>query len=93
MIRRFLSGRDRTRPISELAGELLEQCGDRNYLLKFYSRDRLFGAEARSRWVPPDLAELSRSDGHDERTVAKSEAALGELDRGDEHGPRRRHGI
>ena len=59
VIGRFLSGRDRSRPISELAAELLEQCGDRNYLLRFYSKDRLFGAEARSRWVPPDLAEIA----------------------------------
>jgi hypothetical protein len=59
VIGQFLSGRDRCRSISELAAELLEQCGDRNYLLRFYSRDQLFSAEARSRWLPPDLAELA----------------------------------
>ncbi len=78
MIGRFLSGRDRSRPISELAAELLEQCGDRNYLLRFYSRDRLFGAEARSRWLPPDLAEIARGDVHNERTVAKPEVVEGQ---------------
>ena len=71
VIRRFLSRQDRPRPISELAAELLEECGDRHYLLRFYSKDRLFGAEARSRWVPPDLAEIAACDVPDERTVAK----------------------
>ena len=33
---------------------------DRNALLRFYSADRLNSAEARSRWLPPDLAEIPR---------------------------------
>jgi hypothetical protein len=56
IIQGFLSSRDCTRPISVLAAELLEQCGEKDYLLRFYSRERLFCDEARSRWLPPDLA-------------------------------------
>jgi hypothetical protein len=55
----FLAGRDRDRPISVLVGELLEECGDKGYLLRFYSRDRLFSDEARGRWVPPDRGEIA----------------------------------
>jgi hypothetical protein len=66
VIGRFLLQRDPTSPISTLANALLEVCGDRNYLLRFYSRDRLFGAEARSRWIPPDLADLPQCDVQDD---------------------------
>jgi hypothetical protein len=59
VIDRFLGGRDRGVPLPVLAGELLGECGDRDYLLRFYSRDRLFSDEARGRWVPPDRGEIS----------------------------------
>ena len=59
VIGRFHSGRDRTRPVSALAGELLSECGDKDYLLRFYSRERLLSDEARSRWVPPDRGEIA----------------------------------
>ena len=58
VIGQFLSARDRTRPVSALAGELLAECGDRDYLLRFYSGERLLSDEARSRWVPPDLGDI-----------------------------------
>jgi hypothetical protein len=58
VIDRFLSGRHRHSPVSSLARELLDECGDRDYLLRFYSRGRLFSEEARGRWVPPDLTEI-----------------------------------
>ena len=58
VIERFLAVRDLDVPMSVLAGELLGQCGDKDYLLRFYSRDRLFSNEARACWVPPDLATI-----------------------------------
>ena len=58
VIERFLAVRDLDVPVSVLAGELLGQCGDKDYLLRFYSRERLFSDEARARWVPPDLAAI-----------------------------------
>jgi hypothetical protein len=59
---RFLAGRDRNRPISVLADQLLEECSDREYLALFYSRERLFSVEARSHWVFPDLAEIEQPE-------------------------------
>jgi hypothetical protein len=59
VIGRFLAARDRGVPVSVLAGELLGECGDRGYLLRFYSRGRLFSEEARRRWVPPDRGEIA----------------------------------
>jgi hypothetical protein len=59
VIERFLGVRDLDVPLSVLAGELLGQYGDKDYLLRFYSRDRLFTEEARHRWVPPVLAAIA----------------------------------
>ena len=58
VIDRFLGGRDRGVPVSVLAGELMAECGDSDYLLRFYTRGRLFSDEARTGWVPPDLGEI-----------------------------------
>lgn len=38
----------------EICDELIEKC-DKNYPLKFYSRELLFSNEARDRFVEPDL--------------------------------------
>ena len=46
VIERFLDGRDRNRPVSVLAGQLLEEYGDREYLSRFYSRERLDSNES-----------------------------------------------
>jgi hypothetical protein len=62
VIERFLSGSDFDEPVSVLAGELLRQCGDKHYLLRFYSRERLFSDEARAHWVPPDLAAIGERE-------------------------------
>jgi hypothetical protein len=61
VIDRFLGGRDRGVPLPVLAGGLLGECGDRDYLPRFYSKDRLFSNEARGRWVPPDRCEIGRT--------------------------------
>jgi hypothetical protein len=58
VIGRFLEGRDESRSVADLSAELLEECGDKDHLLRYYSRDRLFSEEARARWVPPDLAPI-----------------------------------
>lgn len=55
VIARFLGQQDRGQPLSTLLGKLLEECGDKSYLLRFYSKDALMSDEARRRWVPPDL--------------------------------------
>ncbi len=54
----FLGERDRGFPVSALAADLLKECGDKEYLLRFYSRERLFSEEARVHWLPPDQREF-----------------------------------
>ncbi len=58
VIANFLAARDRQQPIDDLAEDLLAACDARDYLLRFYSRDRLFSPEARHHWVEPDLQPL-----------------------------------
>jgi hypothetical protein len=41
-----------------LANGLLEKYGDKNLPLTYYTRERLFSPEARSKWVRPDLGTL-----------------------------------
>ena len=58
VIERLLRMRDRALPDSVLAAELLQECGEKNYLLRFYSKERLLSDEARRGWVDPDLAPI-----------------------------------
>jgi hypothetical protein len=51
----FLAGCDRALPISALAATLIDGCGDKDYLLRYYSRELLMSDAARQGWVPPDL--------------------------------------
>jgi hypothetical protein len=64
VIDRFLAGNDHGQPQSMLVGGLLEECGDKGYLRRFYSKDVLMSDEARRRWVPPDLCPLESPLGH-----------------------------
>jgi hypothetical protein len=55
VIARSLGEQDHGQPLSALVGALLGQCGDKGYLLHFYSEEVLMSDEARRDWVPPDL--------------------------------------
>ena len=58
VIARFLADHDESQPLWRLVVGLLEQCGDKDYLLQFYSNNVLMSDEARRGWVPPDLRPL-----------------------------------
>lgn len=59
VIRTFLRSVDSQRPVDELALELIARFGDRDLPLRYYTRERLFSAEARFHWVEPDREKLS----------------------------------
>lgn len=54
----FLSGRDEGQSIADLTKDLIEVCGDKEYLLRYYSRDVLMCHAARHGWVEPDQLAL-----------------------------------
>ncbi len=58
VIDRFLAGSDRTRPVDELAEELIRSFGARDLPHHYWSRDRLDSTEARLGWLEPDLRPL-----------------------------------
>jgi hypothetical protein len=58
-VRLFLSEADLGDPLHELVnGLLLSPIGQRDWPLRFYSRERLVSVEARRMYVPPDIAAL-----------------------------------
>ena len=62
VIRHFVSSIDPSRPVNELAQELIARCGARDLPLRHYSRERLFSVLARREWVEPDLKPLPAGD-------------------------------
>ena len=58
VISKFLEGANADCNLAVLANDLIEKCGDKNLPLSYYSRERLMSAEARARWVEPDLKAL-----------------------------------
>jgi hypothetical protein len=59
-VRRFLAESGTRKALYELVNALLESpTGQRDWPLRFYSRELLFSVEARRRFAPPDLVALS----------------------------------
>lgn len=58
VITRFLAERERGADIARLTQELLEECGEKLYLLRYYSCDLLMSPAARQGWVEPDAMPL-----------------------------------
>jgi hypothetical protein len=55
--RAFLDGRGRSAPLHEVADALMaSRLGRPDWLLAFWSKERLFSVAARRGWVEPDLA-------------------------------------
>lgn len=57
-IARFIAEADATRPLDDLADELVERLGARGLPLRYWSEPVLMSRAARVGWVAPDLAPL-----------------------------------
>jgi hypothetical protein len=58
-VRQFVAQADATGPLHDLVNQLLlSPTGQRDWPLRFYSRERLFSVEARRHFVDPDLEPL-----------------------------------
>jgi hypothetical protein len=57
-IGKFLAHARRDCTLAALANLLVNECGDKDLPLAYYSRERLMSWEARTRWVEPDLKAL-----------------------------------
>lgn len=54
----FLAEHDEGQSIADLTNDLIKGCGDKDYLLRHYSRDVLLSDAARRAWAPPDRLAL-----------------------------------
>jgi phosphinothricin acetyltransferase len=54
----FLAREDKGQPLAELAAGFASATDRKDHLLRFYSRERLLSADARSQFVAPDLQPL-----------------------------------
>lgn len=57
-VRHFLSQTDSARSLPELANELIRTCCDPQLINLYFSKELLSSAEARQRWVEPDVQPL-----------------------------------
>jgi len=54
-VARWMRERPDSNGFAARANALYEELGDRELPFRYYSRDRLWSIEARTRWVEPDL--------------------------------------
>jgi hypothetical protein len=63
--RGFLAGRRANEPLHEIVDALMAgPFGRSDWLLDYWSRDRLFSVAARRGWIAPDLASFPFADGN-----------------------------
>ncbi len=55
LVRSFLDRTDTTRPVAEIANEMVEACGNSQLIFGYYSKEALSTGEAREKWREPDL--------------------------------------
>ena len=58
LVRGFVASEGSREPWARRAAKLMERHGERDHLLRYYSRERLMSQEARFGWVEPDVGRL-----------------------------------
>lgn len=58
LVRGFLDRCDTSRPLADLANEVVDACGNSQLIHNYYSKERLASKEAQGGWVEPDLKAL-----------------------------------
>ncbi len=54
----FLEQTDTTRPIKDIANEMIESYGSSRIIYEYYSKEHLSSDEARDAWIEPDVRPL-----------------------------------
>jgi hypothetical protein len=54
----FLEQTDTTRPLADIANEMIESVGSSQTIYNYYSKERLSSEEARKTWIEPDVKPL-----------------------------------
>ena len=58
LVQGFLKQTDTTRPLPEIANEMIQSLGTSHVIYNYYSKERLLSEEARKCWAEPDLKPL-----------------------------------
>ena len=58
LVRAFLERTDASRPLWQIANEMVESFGSAGIIYDYYSKERLSSEEARKAWVEPDIKPL-----------------------------------
>jgi hypothetical protein len=58
-VRHERKSRDSIAPVNEIVNAIVERLSDKNLIDKHFSRELLGSADAKARWVAPDLAPLT----------------------------------
>ena len=58
LVSHYLASTNLDCSLVELINRVIEHFRDKNYLLAYYSRERLMSREARYGWLEPDLGQL-----------------------------------
>src|SRR5262249_19486871 len=58
IVRSFLESAMKDESIAAVANRLISDCGNKNLIYEYYSREKLNSSHARNEWVEPDLKPL-----------------------------------
>ncbi|MFL6213693.1 MAG: hypothetical protein ACJ74J_07320 [Blastocatellia bacterium] len=58
LIAKAVASADRSRPVFAVVNEVTARLGNSRMIFAYYTRERLYGDEARRRWIEPDLQPL-----------------------------------
>mgnify|MGYP000329945298 CR=1 FL=1 len=75
MIAHFLSQQDTSRPIDDLAQDMLAVIGCKGIYMEYYSKDRLISDKGRHNFIEPDLKPLPESKASNKKLKTEAQTA------------------
>jgi hypothetical protein len=58
LVRSFLDRTDASRPLADIANEMIEAYGNSKLIYSYYTKERLSSAEAKKEWIEPGVKPL-----------------------------------
>ena len=58
LVQSFLDQTNATRPVADIANEMIKAYGNSQLIYSYYTKERLSSAEAKKEWIEPDMKPL-----------------------------------
>jgi hypothetical protein len=58
LVQSFLDRTDASRPLADIANEMIEACGNSQLIYSYYTKERLSSDKAKKEWIEPDVKPL-----------------------------------